>query len=55
MQIDEAQKEMHYESRGHIEFVHSETGIRTLKEEFDEVAANNDYHNEQIKKASDDF
>lgn len=44
---------LHYESRGHREFVHSETGIRTLKEEFEKVAAHNEYHLEQIKKALD--
>lgn len=46
---------LHYESRGHLEFVHSETGIRTLRQEFDKVAAHNEYHLEQIKKALDDF
>src|SRR5437764_2005092 len=30
---------LHYESDGHREFVHSETGVRTLKDEFDKVAA----------------
>lgn len=41
----------HYESSGHREFVHNETGIRTLKQEFDKVAAHNEYHLEQIEKA----
>jgi len=26
---------------GHLEFVHSVTGVRTLKDEFDKVAAHN--------------
>src|SRR5215208_4933203 len=33
---------LHYEERGHLEFVHSVTGVRTLKEEFDKVAAHNE-------------
>ena len=45
---------LHYESNGHREFVHSETGVRTLKQEFDKVAMHNEYHLEQIKKALDD-
>jgi hypothetical protein len=45
---------LHYESRGHFEFVHSETGVRTLKQEFDKVAAHNEYHLVQIQKALDD-
>jgi hypothetical protein len=41
----------HYEKSGHLEFVHSETGIRTLKEEFDKVAWHNEHHLEQIELA----
>jgi hypothetical protein len=33
---------------GHLEFVHSETGIRTLKAEFDKVASHNEHHLAQI-------
>ena len=44
---------LHYESRGHLEFVHSETGVRTLKQEFDKIAAHNEHHLEQIKRALD--
>lgn len=40
-----------YDERGHREFVHSETGVRTLKMEFDKVAAHNQHHLEQIKLA----
>src|SRR5689334_18468550 len=29
---------LHYEEDGHLEFVHSETGLQTLKSEFDKVA-----------------
>jgi hypothetical protein len=42
-----------YESKGHLEFMHSETGIRTLKQEFDKVVIHNDGHLEQIRKALD--
>ncbi len=45
---------LHYESRAHREFVHSETGTRTFKQEFDKVATHNEYHLMQIKKALDD-
>ena len=41
----------HYERDGQLEFVHSETGVRTLKEEFDKVAAHNEAHLRQIEKA----
>jgi hypothetical protein len=42
---------LHYESKGHLEFVHSETGVRTLKQEFDKVAWHNTHHLEQIERA----
>lgn len=42
---------VYYEERGRLEFVHSETGVRTLKMEFDKVAAHNRHHLEQIKLA----
>ena len=42
---------MHYEERGHLEFVHSVTGVRTLENEFDKVAAHNAHHLEQIHTA----
>jgi hypothetical protein len=35
----------------HKVFVHSETGLRTLKDEFEKVAIHNKSHNEQISKA----
>jgi hypothetical protein len=40
-----------YEKSGHREFVHSETGIRTLKAEFDKIAAHNEHHLQQIEMA----
>jgi len=40
-----------YESKGHLEFVHSVTGVRTLKDEFDKVAAHNEHHLRQIRSA----
>jgi hypothetical protein len=45
------QARLHYDSSGHLEFVHSETGIRTLKAEFDKVALHNEHHLEQIDLA----
>lgn len=41
----------HYEQKGHLEFVHSVTGVRTLKDEFDKVAAHNEHHLGQIRLA----
>ena len=41
----------HYDRSGHLEFVHSQTGLRTLKDEFDKVAAHNEHHLEQIERA----
>ena len=41
----------HYERLGHLEWVHSETGVRTLKEEFDKVAWHNEHHLAQIRAA----
>lgn len=41
----------HYERSGHLEFVHSATGTRTLKDEFDKVASHNEKHLGQIRAA----
>jgi hypothetical protein len=41
----------HYEGSDAISFVHSETGLRTLKDEFDKVVAHNDGHLAHIEKA----
>ena len=43
--------EAHYERNGHLEFVHSVTGVRTLKDEFDKVASHNEHHLSQIRSA----
>lgn len=43
--------ERHYESRGHLTFVHSELGERTLREEFEKVAAHNAKHLGHIRAA----
>ena len=48
------QARLHYDRSGHLEFVHSETGVRTLKAEFDKVAAHNEHHVAQIEKALQD-
>ena len=45
------QARLHYDKSGHLEFVHNETGVRTLKDEFDKVAAHNEHHLEQIDLA----
>jgi hypothetical protein len=42
---------LHYDAKGHLEFVHSETGVRTLRDEFDKVAAHNEKHLSQIRTA----
>jgi len=42
---------LHYEIDGQREFVHSETGVRTLKAEFDKVASHNEHHLGQIDAA----
>jgi hypothetical protein len=41
----------YYEQKGHLEFVHSVTGVRTLKDEFDKVASHNEHHLAQIRTA----
>ena len=45
------QARLHYDASGHLEFVHSETGVRTLKDEFDKVAVHNEHHLGQIEVA----
>lgn len=42
---------LHYESNGQLEFVHSVTGVRTLKDEMDKVASHNEHHLAQIRTA----
>jgi len=42
---------LHYDRDGHLEWVHSETGVRTLKDEFDKVAQHNENHLAQIRLA----
>jgi hypothetical protein len=42
---------LHYEKDGHLEFVHSLTGVRTLKDEFDKTASHNEHHLSQIRRA----
>ena len=42
---------IHYGQKGHLEFVHSVTGVRTLKDEFDKVASHNEHHLAQIRLA----
>ena len=42
---------LHYETHGHLEFVHSVDGVRTLRQEFEKVAAHNAKHLEHIRTA----
>jgi hypothetical protein len=42
---------VHYEKNGHLEWIHSETGVRTLKDEFDKIAWHNEHHLKQIRQA----
>lgn len=44
---------VHYERHGHLEWVHSVDGVRTLRDEFDKVAAHNEHHLKQIRSALD--
>ena len=44
---------VHYERSGHLEWVHSVDGVRTLQQEFDKVAAHNEHHLGQIRRALD--
>lgn len=41
----------HYEPDGDREWVHSVDGVRTLRMEFDKVAAHNEHHLRQIRQA----
>jgi hypothetical protein len=41
----------YYETKGHLEFVHSDTGVRTLKDELEKFAWHNEKHLEQIRMA----
>ena len=43
--------EAHYARSGHLEWVHSVDGVRTLRDEFDMVAAHNEHHLSQIRLA----
>jgi hypothetical protein len=42
---------VHYEKHGQLEWVHSETGVRTLRDELDKVAEHNEHHLRQIRTA----
>ena len=42
---------VYYETHGHLTFTHSTLGVRTLREEFDKVAAHNAKHLGQIRMA----
>ena len=40
-----------FEAKGDIEFVHSTSGLRTLRDEFEKVAWHNEHHLQQIRLA----
>ena len=42
---------VYYEHSGHLEWVHSVDGVRTLQDEFDKVATHNEHHLRQIRVA----
>lgn len=42
---------LRYETHGHLTFVHSVTGTRTLREEFDKVAQHNEHHLGHVRAA----
>ncbi len=42
---------LHYETSDEIKFVHSVTGLRSLKDEFDKVVSHNRQHVRDIEKA----
>jgi len=42
---------VHYEESGHLEWVHSVDGVRTLRDQFDQVATHNEHHLKQIRQA----
>ena len=42
---------LYYESKGHLEFVHSATGVRMLKDEMEKVASHNEHHLAHIRSA----
>lgn len=42
---------LHFERSGEIEFVHSRSGLRTLRDEFEKVADHNEHHLQQIRTA----
>lgn len=41
----------HHERSGHLEWVHSVDGVRSLRDEFDKVAAHNEHHLGQVRLA----
>lgn len=41
----------HYERSGHLEWVHSVDGVRTLRDQFEHVATHNEHHLRQIRLA----
>jgi hypothetical protein len=43
--------EKFYDNYGSKEFIHNETGLRTLKDEFEKVGMHNHAHNQQILQA----
>lgn len=42
---------VYYEPKGHLQFVHSVDGVRTLKDELEKVASHNEHHLRQVRTA----
>jgi hypothetical protein len=42
---------LYYGEKGHLEWVHSVTGLRTLKDLFEQVASHNEHHLDQVRAA----
>ena len=43
--------EAHYDLAGDRQYVHNETGLRTVMQEFDKVTLHNEHHLQQIRTA----
>lgn len=41
----------HYQQSGHLEWVHSVDGVRTVRDQFEQVAMHNEHHLGQIRRA----
>ena len=42
---------LYYEHRGHLQSVHSVSGVLTLKDQFEQVVSHNEHHLDQVRAA----